>query len=51
MRSGMTQARRHPVVTFLAVLIFSPFLLAAAALYIVVFVIASAFSTLRKVRQ
>jgi len=39
MRSGMTQyqTRRHPVVTFLTLLVFGPYLLAAALLILAVY--------------
>lgn len=36
------QARRHPVATFIAVLILGPFLLAAATLFVVAYVLGTA---------
>lgn len=38
--------RRHPIAAFLVILILSPYILAAAALYVVAYVLAVALDTL-----
>lgn len=36
-------ARRHPIVTFLAVMVFGPYLLAAALLFLVLYILGALF--------